>query len=662
MRRFTRGLVVAFTALCSPIFLMAQTSLPTFFSDHMVLQRGGPVPIWGSDKPGQAVTILIDGKARATAVANDKGDWSASIPQFDGVGPYVVTVQGSTKLELKDVLVGEVWLCSGQSNMEWSVGVSNNPEKEIADAKNWPTLRLLQIPKLRSKDLQSDLSAKWKVCSPTTIEGFSAVAYSFGRKLSKDLDGVPIGLINTSWGGTHAEAWVPRAELIKLPGMLAVVGGDPNAIAKDWAEYAPKLKAFLERTGRGWSDESKIKEGWGKPEFDDSSWQTLEVPGMFQEQGLKFNATIWYRKTFEVTEQLLGELNGGEATLNLGSIDDFDQTFVNGQLVGTTDENTPSFWQAQRVYKLPKGSLKVGVNTIAVRVHDHGGSGGFGGPPSNIRIGTTSNKLPLAGDWKVKVEREVKPTSDEVRPVAPGSGDIMATELFNAMVHPLAPMSVRGTIWYQGESNSGNPQQYEQIMTTLIGSWRDAFNNPRMSFLVVQLANFMQDSGTPDFDSNWARLRESQRMLTLNVPDTAMAVAIDIGEKADIHPRNKQDVGTRLARQALAITYGKDVVRSGPTIKAVALKVDALVLTFDNVAKGVKLLDSDMPSGFAIGDDAGNWAWAKVSITAPDTLVLTASEITSPTKVRYAWGNSPACQLVNSENLPAVPFEAKASK
>ena len=621
----------------------------------MVLQRGGPVPVWGTDKPGTVVSVLLNGKQVATATADATGNFRANLPAIEGVGPHTLSVVGSSKVELRDILVGEVWICSGQSNMEWPVRESNDPAKEIADAANHPTIRLLQIPRVRSTEPQSDVGAKWEVCSPDSVDGFSAVGYSFGRMLSREL-GVPIGLINTSWGGTHAEAWTPRTELIKLPGMSGLFAGTSASYQREWNLFAPKFAEWLETTGRGWSDDSKIKAGWATVEFDDAAWEKLKVPGFFQAQGHKYNATVWYRNTVELPV----ELKGKELSLELGAVDDFDQTFVNGQLVGTTDQRTVNFWQAPRKYVVPAALTGSGKLTIAVRVNDHGGNGGFASGANLLRVGQGNTWTPLAGEWKFAVERVVKITGNQLAPPMPATGDIMASELYNAMLHPLAPMSIQGAIWYQGESNAGKAPAYEQLMATLITSWRTDFEKPQFPFLVVQLADFMEDSGDPAFDTGWARLREAQRQLTLNLPNTALAVTIDIGDAKDIHPRNKQDVGTRLARQALAMTYAKQIVRSGPTVKSIAGQPDGSVkIIFDNVAEGIQLKDLTGPAGFVLGDASGKFAWATVKIDSPDTLTLTAPSISKPAVVRYAWGNNPNAGLINSEKLPAVPFEEK---
>ena len=624
----------------------AETFVPTVFSDHMVVQQNKPFCVFGKDNPGQQITIVFADR-RASAKASADGAWRVAISPPPAGGPYEVSIEGSTTRTISDVLVGEVWLCSGQSNMQFALSGAINAQQEIA-AADFPQIRLYNVPNVRSREERDDVSAKWQLCSPKTVSNFSAVGYFFGRQLHQDLK-VPVGLINSSWGGTHAEAWTPREELSALPGMKEQLDGDNADQLLLWKEHGKALAKWM--AGLGIVNDAGDKAGWAAPGFDDGSWKTLALPAYWQRAGIAGNGLMWFRRSIEIPAGL--DLSSG-ATLELGGIDDLDTTYINGQLVGKTDADVANFWSAPRKYTVPAGVLKPGSNTIAVRVVDIGGDGGFGGDDRSMRLTVGQTAIPLAGDWKYNWERQVVIPGDSGRPQAP-AGDIMMTELYNAMIHPFEGFPIAGAIWYQGESNAGKTGAYKQLLSTMIGSWRKRWDD-NFTFLIVQLAGWQSDTGRPDDAPGWAYFREVQEQIAETVPNAGMALAIDIGDSADIHPKNKQDVGKRLALQALKITYGRDVVAAGPKIASAKADGAKVILSFENVAGGLLARDNDLSKNFTVQDKRGTWAWADAKIVG-EQIILSSPEVTSPVKVRYAWQNTPPASLYNKPGLPALPFQ-----
>lgn len=627
---------------------LAELSMPSVFSDHMVLQRGTAVNVFGKDKPGQKVTVRF-GKQQKEAVTGADGRWLVKLDAMEAGGPFEMQVAGSNERAFNDVLVGDVWVCSGQSNMQFGVGGSVNAAAEIAAADK-PRIRLLQIPNVHDLKPQEDVATQWAVCNPQTVAGFSAVGYFFGRDLNQQLD-VPIGLINSSWGGTAVEAWTPREALIQLPGMADALASTTTDMAAAWVRHGQQMDAWLVSAGLPNEGGEKFKAGWADAGFDDAAWKTLTEPALWQSQGLAFNAAIWFRRAVEIPAG--ADLK--DATLELGGVDDFDVTFVNGQQVGKTGGETPSFWQALRKYKLNDGVLKVGRNVITVRVLDIGGGGGFCGPAAAMKLSFGGQSIPLAGQWKYNLEREFVAPADVARPATPGTGN-MATELYNAMIHPLIPYNIAGAIWYQGENNAGDPAGYRKLLPLMIGTWRERWGND-FPFLIVQLAGFMQNKEGAQGDPGWPTFRDVQRQIAQQTPRCGLALAIDIGDVVNIHPTNKQDVGKRLALQAMKVAYGRNVLASGPTFKTLKADGDRLIVSFDNVGGGLTAKNNDLAKNFAIQGKDGAWVWADARIDG-ETIVLSATGVTQPVAAQYAWQNTPPASLYNKEGLPAVPFRA----
>ena len=546
-----------------------------------------------------------------------------------------------------DILVGDVWLASGQSNMEWPLRQADNSEREIADA-NHPRIRFLDVKNAVAFAPQMDFDSDgWRICSPQTNGGFSAVAYFFGRDLQKQYN-VPVGLISTEWGGTLAEAWTSGNALKAFPEFGAKVaeltasGGD---ISRVQAEHHAKMDAWQKSAAskdRGYLPNGKT---WADPAFEATGWATMKVPGHWEQNKAlsDFDGTVWFRK--EIT--LSSDQAGKPLTLALSQIDDRDTTWFNGVRVGSTDG-----YNKPRAYTVPASLVKAGRNVIAVRVEDTGGGGGFGGKPEAIYAEAGGQTISLAGDWPYQTAFD---TRNRPKSPFPGGPQNTPTALYNAMIAPLVPYAIKGVIWYQGESNASRAHQYRTLFPAMIQDWRSQWGTD-FPFLFVQLANYMPDKDQPD-DYNWAELREAQTM-TLAVPKTGMAVAIDIGNPDDIHPRNKHDVGKRLALAARKVAYGDNqVVYSGPLYESMTTAGNQIRLKFKNVGGGLVLKDlsGEYLKGFAIAGADQKFVWARGELDG-NTLVLRSEGVPKPVAVRYDWGNSPFPNLYNREGLPASPF------
>lgn len=613
----------------------ADVELPPLFSNGAVLQRDAQVPIFGTADAGEAVTVELDGQT-ATTTADAEGKWRVTLEPLDGVGPHTLVVRGKNELTRTDLLAGDVWIAGGQSNMEWRVSQSNDAEAEIATA-DYPQIRLFTVEKATSAAPVESVRGQWQPATPQTVGNFSAVAYFFGRKLHEET-GVPIGLISSNWGGTPVEAWIPEAALIDA-GFEEAVQVRDERIASG---------AFDSPESQRLEDTGNTKAGWARPEMSTRGWATLPVPGPFLMEEIDFDGAVWFRRDVTVPPALAGQ----PMTLRLGAIDDADITYFNGVEIGRTDD-----WSAERVYEVPAELVKPGRNVIAVRVFDIASIGGFTAEPRALKLVPTEGAaIPLAGEWNVAVEQIVARNPDDLRRLQSAPPQNTPTMLYNAMIAPMSPYAARGFIWYQGESNAGNPQPYAALLRAMIEAWRDDFAGPdEQPFYIVQLANFQQRSSDPAVNDGWAQLREAQRQVATDA-NNGLATAIDIGEAGDIHPRNKQDVGQRLALLALRDVYGQDVIARGPTATQASVEDGKVTITFES-AEGLELR-GDGSAAFAVGDAQGNWAWATPKVEG-DAIVLAVDGIGAPAIVRYAWQINPPTPLYNAAGLPATPFELK---
>ncbi|MBC6991166.1 sialate O-acetylesterase [Hymenobacter sp. BT491] len=635
----------------------ATVRLPKLVGDNMVLQRDAKLPIWGWADAGETVTVTFRGKSYTAKPGGSEGKWTVMLPATPSGGPYDMTIKGSNTLQIKNILIGDVWLASGQSNMEMPVkdqpgGYSavRNADQEVAGA-NFPQIHFLDVKNTVASKPQRDIeSTGWQVCSPQTVAEFSAVAYFFGRDLYQRYH-VPIGLISSTWGGTEVESWTSAEALKVLPDFrsrIAAMQQEKRDINQIQTDYINSLKAW--QNSPAGKDHGRLPDSksWADPDFNAQDWKTMNVPGLWEQQPelSTFDGVVWFRK--EVT---LPAANAGKPLqLALGQIDDNDSTWFNGVLVGTT-----SGYSEKRRYTVPATLVKEGRNVVAVRVVDNGGGGGLWGLTADFQLiaGAGSTPVPLAGAWQYKPAYD--PASVPKTPFPKGLPN-NPTVLYNGMIAPLIPYALKGFIWYQGESNSDRAYQYRTLFPTMIKDWRTRWEQGDLPFLFVQLANYQHDQPQPA-EYEWAELREAQAM-TLSLPKTGMATTIDIGSPDDIHPLNKQDVGKRLALAAQKVAYGDTkIVASGPTFKSMQVQGKQVRLTFDNVGGGLILKDKsgDYLKGFAIAGADHKFVWAKGELQG-NTLVLSSDQVPAPTAVRYDWSNNPFPNLYNKEGLPAYPF------
>ncbi|WP_101260136.1 sialate O-acetylesterase [Labilibaculum filiforme] len=638
--------------LCTEIISQAQEiSISPLFGDGMVLQRDKSIPVFGKTDPNAKISITFRSQT-ATALADSEGKWQVNLkPEVYGGPDELIIKTESMQLVFNDVYVGEVWICSGQSNMEMPMLSNwahvNNAEKEVAEA-NDSNIHLFVVERNTSfHPLQEMTSTGWKVCTSQAVADFSAVAYFFGRNLSNSLN-MPIGLIQTAWGGTVAEAWT-SGETLKT---LADFKESAIAIEKlptDKKELEKKYQKDLEALFIETAQLDKGIEGkdtlYSVLDLDDSDWMEMNLPGMIESTKIgSVDGAIWFRKTLEVTKENAQKIN----SLHIAAPDDSDETWLNGVKVGESAE-----WDVPRIYSLPKGLVKAGKNTIAVRLTDWRGAGGFMGEASHFALTSEDGvRIELANQWKVKVGYDMRDV--KTRPVQPNEPN-QPSVLYNAMINPLIPYAFKGVIWYQGESNVGRAEQYKELFPAMISDWRTQWGADEFPFLFVQLATYLKRNEQPVEDS-WSELREAQRN-TLQLKNTGMAVAVDIGDADNIHPGNKQDVGKRLALWARNKVYAENIPYCGPSYKSMQLKESSLVVEFDHCYQGLKTSDQREVTGFAIAGKDGVYHWAKAKIDG-NNIVLSSDQVIQPVFVRYAWSSNPDCNLINSAELPASPFQA----
>lgn len=634
------ALAISVVALCPANFALAQTApqlplLHPMFSDDAILQRDQPVPIWGWTIPGDRVTVHIANQDVA-AIGDDSGRWKAQIGPFPAGGSFELTVTGHGQVVTRqNIVFGDVWLCSGQSNMEFQVKRANNAPAEKA-AANSPQMRVFRVSRLVAPTPQLVARGSWKPVTPETIGDVSAVGYYFGRKLHQEL-GVPIGLIDSAWGGTPAEAWVSPQALGTLPDFRQPLENWRNALANP-APYEVQVDQWWKKNDAG------REQGWHTPQADDAAWKTMPLPGVWEKAGLPgFHGVVWFRREINVPADWVGQ----DLTLHLGAIDDRDTTFWNGVEVGSTENsNSP------RDYRIAGAQVQAGRNVIAVRVLNTGGDGGFKGPATEMRVERdAATFLPITGDWKYHAATALAQLSEI--PINVVNNSRGPTAMFNNMIAPLAPYGIKGIVWYQGESNVGRAEQYRRLLPTLIADWRTHFDAATLPFYIVQLPNYLAPDESPR-DDGWPRLRQAQREVAAITPNSGLAVTIDLGEQNDVHPPNKQDVGARLALVALAKTYGRAIEFSGPTLKTFQPEGQTLRLTFDHTAGGLTF-KGDAERVFALSGADKKFVWASARIEGND-VVVSAPTVKAPEAVHFAWSNNPRAALYNGAGLPAAPF------
>jgi sialate O-acetylesterase len=638
---FKKTMLLLTLLILSSNAVNATVSLPSFFTDNMVLQQKSAVPFWGeSDAKSVSITTSWDKKTYKTNVENGKWKVVFKTPVYGG--PYTITINDGTDRTLNNILIGEVWLCSGQSNMEMPLegwGKIDNYKQEIANA-NYPNIRLLQTEHIESTIPLNTLKVQhdgWNVCSPKTIADFSATAYFFARNIYKEKN-IPIGLIHSSWGGTLIEAWTSSGALSTIHDFDAEIQAmksevDQEALMKkynaDMAVWEKKLTDSDKGFGAG-------KAIWATANFDDTSWKTMPLPAFFENKGLaNFDGVVWFRKKVTIAA------NNAEFTLSYLADDD-DMIWVNGNYIGKTKG-----YNVERHYTIPSKFLKKGENIITIRVFDGAGNGGVYGD-ENFSLQSGKQSISLAGDWKYNIGADIKDL-----PAKPylAQGQNRPSAIYNAMIAPLFDYKIKGVIWYQGESNAERAHQYQTLFPLLINDWREKFKDKNLPFFFVQLANYKQQKQQPG-DSDWAELREAQ-FKALKLSNTGMAVTTDIGNGEDIHPKNKQDVGGRLASIALAKVYNVKIDYSGPLYKSYDIKGSTVTIDFD-FNKNIKARD-DTLKGFSIAGSDQKFYWAEAKVVN-DKVEVYSHEVPNPVAVRYNWADNPDGNLTNVSGLPASSF------
>jgi len=636
----TRRLISIFLFLLSTS-TFSQVRLPRLISDGMVLQRGAAAKIWGWAASNEEVSVhFIDSTYRTKA--NQAGDWSVTLSGLKAGGPYILQIKASNVVTVNDVMIGDVWVCSGQSNMELLMkGVRPIYENEIANSNN-VFIRQFYVPQTYNFSTpQKDLPyGSWKSANPRNVLDFSAVAYFFGKALYEKYK-VPIGLINSSLGGSPAESWMSEGALKDFPAYYkeAQRFKDSTVIKQIETSDNTRIQAWydlLNEKDKAYSDPRHV---WYDTALSTSDWPTMKIPGYWSTSSLgHVNGVVWYRKKINIPLSFIDK----EATLILGRIVDADSAFVNGVFVGTTSYQYPP-----RRYSIPAGLLHKGENTIAIRVINSSGDGGFV-LDKTYAIVSGDSAVDLKGDWQYRLGAAMEPLASQTfirwKPLG----------LYNAMLAPLLNYRITGVVWYQGESNAAKPIDYRQLLPALVRDWRENWKQGNFPFLIVQLPNFMETKSEPS-ESDWALLREAQ-CKALSLPNTGMAVTIDIGEWNDIHPLDKKDVGDRLALAAQKVAYGDDhVVYSGPLYQSMKTDGNKIVLTFSNIGGGLIAKGTGLKC-FAIAGPDKKFVWADAKIEG-DNVVVSSGKVLNPVAVRYAWSDNPdGANLYNKEGLPASPF------
>jgi sialate O-acetylesterase len=619
----------------APQISKTQPFVSPLFGDNMVLQRGKSNTIWGWSEPGDKIQVQI-GNATASGVAGADRRWEVKIAPPAVGGPYTVKISGRQTIELRNVLVGDVWLCGGQSNMGLPLHFARTGP---ADAKmaNYPEIRFFSVvgnPAYRHTD---QVGGAWSVLSPESAEWTSAVGFYFARKVEQETH-VPLGMVVDSMGGTPAEAWT-SAEALRPLKDFDVPLAELQRLA---ATGAPQYGNFVMH----WYDEYDIgiKNKWERPELDDAEWKTVKIPGGFAELGVPTEpALVWFRKEVVLPDPL----PAGRAMLYLGSIERMDTVYVNGKEVGAS-----SWVENPRAYAL-NSALKPGRNTIAIRVLKTKPDGGFLSKPEELHLTLgDQSTIAMAGEWKAKVSVDARPPMQ--LPIAYENWPVMPTVLFEGMLRPIAPLAITGVLWYQGEQNSPRGYQYRKLLPAMAADWRKLFGQGDVPFYIVGLPAFKPRSTSPVTGDEWTEMRESQTIAATTIPNSCLAETIDTGDPDNIHAPDKQPVGERLALCALANQYGKKVVYAGPTFASAEELSGAIKIHFTHtdgglVVKGAKLEE------FSVAGQDHKWHWAEARIEG-DTVVVSSPEVPNPQEVRYAWQSNPAATLYNGAGLPAIPF------
>jgi len=616
----------------------AQVSMPKVFSNHMVLQRDMEIPIWGNAPAGTQITAVL-GDAQTKGIAGENGKWMLHLPPFKAGGPYKLIVfqtgKPDQKIEFDDVLVGDVWLASGQSNMEWQVQQANDAAKEIKQA-DYPNIRFFFVAHNKSVKPESDvLGGSWKVCDSVNIKTSSAVAYYFARKIHADIH-VPIGILQTTWGGTPVEAWTSKEMLLSSPITRSMVLANDSVTNQHFVKDSLDLVRFWDIV---YQPKNQTEKTVTQASYDDSKWAEVKMPSVLKASGISaYEGMIWLRKIVDIPAGFATK----DVTLHLGHPEMNYSVYINDKEICKT------IWNANEnhTYTIPAGVLHTGKNIIAVRMAYLWGGGGFNPPAEEMYISDGSTRLSLAGEWKYK--KELEPSLPKIH-----NYHYYPTYLYNAMLNPVIPYGLKGFLWYQGEANDTLAYNYRTLFPMMISDWRIRWQQGYLPFLYVQLPNYKKRQTEP-MESEWAELREAQAM-TLAQPNTGMVCAIDLGEAKTIHPTNKQDVGFRLALLADKVAYQKDIIVSGPIFSSYKIEGNMIRISFSESRSGLKTKDNLSPREFTIAG-ADKKFYRAIARIIGDELIIRSDKVANPVAVRYAWSDNPDCNLINAEGFPAIPF------
>ena len=635
-----RTLLLFFITTYLAGFGQAKIQLPSIFSDHIVLQQKMQVPVWGTAGPNSAISVQLAGFTGTTR-ANANGKWMLRLPEMNAGGPFEMKVWDTDTLRIRDVMIGEVWLASGQSNMAMTVG-STGPgsAKEIADA-HYPNLRFFNISNVpASVPLSNMAKAEWKLCTSDIVKNFSAVAYFFGREILKNRN-VPVGIVHSSWGATSVEAWMSSEMLKTHPDFTKKVEEFDTDPAK-WKAYMQKcLGADRARDSISRTAKVGVTKGVHLNKYNDNDWESAQYP--LDMAGIKlpgYWGFVWFRKTIEISKAI--KLT--DFKLELPVTAGFYEVYLNGQQIKSLENKTT---QTQD-FIVKSQQLNHGKNVLAIRIYQNWGIGRIGlkDVAANLVSTDKKTKISLGGEWRFNstIEPGVAQWQDYYN---------KNNVLYNGGIASVIPYGIKGAIWYQGENNAGSAFQYRTLFPMMIEDWRVRWGEGYFPFLFVQLANFRDKQPEP-VDNDWAELREAQ-FLTLRYPNTGMAVITDIGEANDIHPKNKLEVGRRLFLAAQHVAYGENIVYSGPVYQSMKIEGSKIRISFTSVGSGLKAGNGLSLKGFAIAGDDRKFVWAEAAFEGNE-IVVSSDKVAKPVAVRYAWEGNPDGNLYNREGLPASAF------
>jgi len=637
--------------------LRAEVKLAGMFGDNMILQRESSAPIWGTADPGEKISLAIENQ-KLTATAKADGTWKAVFNGLKPGGSFKLTVAGKDNtITVNNVAVGDIWVCSGQSNMEYRLGGGGTAYNYEVATANYPDIRYFSVPNVAGLEPVADVKHAWQVATPATVGGFSAVGYFFVKKIHQEL-GVPIGLIRCGWSGMSIEPFIPLDVLESMPGPKERADLAVEALKRlpaDAAKFPVDYNAWLEKYGRVDAGNKGIAAGWADPALDTKDWIPTSTPGDWSKVGAPNGGVVWARKTVHLPPEAAGK----DFNLTPGVLHETDTAYFNGEQIGTGGMTPPYFWYDFRNYRVPGRLVKAGDNVIAIRVVSQRQKNYTFASASRLGLRVT-DPTSISEEWLAKVETAYGPLPANALmelPVPPtAKNDQTPSAIFNGMINPITSYGIKGALWYQGESSAGKAWAYRTYLPLLIKGWREKWNLGNFPFYIVQLPNLGVAPKSPgEGDTRWAEMREAELMTWQTVPDTGMAVTLDIGDANNLHPPDKKDVGERLALHSLANTYGRETEASGPIYDSMTVAGNKIRLKFKHLGGGLAAKDGPLKQFIICGADK-KWARGDASID-DDTVVVSSPDISAPVAVRYAWANEPeGCNLYNKAGLPASSF------